>query len=85
MLQKHPLFCGNTNEEVLNEIHEFCTHLSDWTEKAIQSGFFDEKIWDLITQLLVSAQTKITACTFGCVLHPNYVFACCLIPSFTNH
>jgi hypothetical protein len=54
MLGEHPLFHGNTKEEVLKEIEVYHTNLDDWKVKAQTKNphLFDIKLWELMTQLL---------------------------------
>jgi len=54
MLREHPLFHGNTQEEVLKEIEAFHTNLDDWRIKAQSKNphLFDIKLWELVIQLL---------------------------------
>jgi hypothetical protein len=58
MLEKHPLFHGNTNEEVLQEIELFHLNLNQLKSKAQLSNIYDEKLWEFTISLLQTDPQK---------------------------
>ncbi len=53
MLGRHPLFTGNTKEKMLEEIKAFHSNIDQWKKTAMENkDLFDDKIWQLVTQLL---------------------------------
>jgi len=54
ILGEHPLFHGNTNQEVLKEIENFHENINQQQAKASTQcpNLFDDKLWNLIVQLL---------------------------------
>jgi len=60
VLGEHPLFHGNTQQEILKEIEAFHKNLDDWKIKAQTKNhhLFDIKLWELIIQLLQISPEK---------------------------